>query len=181
MGQKGTEWQEIIVTIFDFAVIGCILFGMAHDDREWHPDKMEGESKEESHFKMFRFNIKELIKCCVAYLVFHVVWYVLDIHKRFGIWKKSEPWSHFVFSMKTLWIVALYAMGKYASERLLGLRVIDFGLEVTPRLTEEHLGSFSFLLAPENPTKIQTWTVAIIFFYICDFCRYWIKKPTKNL
>lgn len=103
----------------------------------------------------------------LVYAIVHTLWYIIDVHKRWGPWKCSEPPSHYKFAMKTVWIVGLFGIGG---------DMIEYLMNVDPVKKDRFLLPF-FEAAPEYhlPSKnlVQDLAYALIAFYLTDFARYW--------
>lgn len=105
-----------------------------------------------------------------VYVSFHTLWRVLDIHGKYGPWKCSEPKTHYNFAMKSVWIVAIYAVGN---------EFIEYTMSVDPnKKTRFTLPSFETDEAHRFVTTSLGQDIAWAFaaFYVADFMRYWAHR-----
>ena len=155
----GMSPSEFALAMIDWTIIGSTFLWMCNDDQH-----------------TFYENIMEVSKAVFRYIFCHMAYYLLDVHKRFGIWKTSEPKSHMVFAMKTVWIVALYKAGYYILARMLQRSEDDMVFDVPFRFTPGQLGPLCVFLAPEQPTMLQNILMSALIFYSLDFWRYWSHR-----
>lgn len=135
------------------------------------------------------------------FIVLHVVWYYLDVHKRWGPWGISETKSHFRFTMETSWIVVLFTIGDLARMEFYGM---DQGYSKSPLFFFPSSSPFP-LTKPFPPIylvfslhRIVLWDLpekyqilkcdsmfvnvflGILGFYAIDFLRYWAHRLGHN-
>lgn len=153
----GMSSEEIVQFITETTIVGGTFYIASMED-----------TGKATH--LFLESVKRMIACVIC----HSIWYYTDIHKRFGVWKTSEPRTHFVFTLKTMWIVFLYMLGKYATEKLLWIKATTFEFMVLFQITEEHIGPrlASLIRCPENNPVWKDALLAVIIFYLLDLGRY---------
>lgn len=102
-----------------------------------------------------------------------VIYYFFNIHKLFGFFKIQEPWFHFVFVFKTMWVVVLWGIGQACLQMTLGVSrtwpKIGFPYalwEISPE----------YQILPELTNTSQKLLAAVFIFYTTDFCRYWAHR-----
>lgn len=98
----------------------------------------------------------------------HLLWWGLDIHRRFGPWKCSEPISHLKFSFESVWIVALFTLGN---------EVVEYLLDIDPvkkiRFTNTDYSGHGVAVEPNLARDV---VFAVLGFYSVDFLRYWAHR-----
>lgn len=157
----GMTLEELFHFTFETAIIGGTFYAASVDEENAHA---------------LVWLIFDCIRLAGGCAFFHMLWHQFDVHKKFGIWKTTEPESHYHFTMETMWIVALYAMGKYATEKVLGMYGDATYFYTTFQLTEEQLGKkLAGMLRVEQPerTFVEDLYMAFFIFYVLDFFRYW--------
>mmetsp|Transcript_38182 Transcript_38182/g.44474 ORF Transcript_38182/g.44474 Transcript_38182/m.44474 type:complete len:390 (+) Transcript_38182:142-1311(+) len=153
----GMTLDEVIQFITETTIVGGTFYIASMED--------EGKAI---------FLLKECIKRMVVCALVHSIWYYTDFHKHIGVWKTSEPRTHFIFTLKTMWIVFLYMLGKYATEKFLCIKATTLEFIVLYQITEEHIGErlASLLRCGENNSTMKDALLAVIIFYLLDLGRY---------
>lgn len=98
--------------------------------------------------EMLGFVVKDILTT----VLLHSVYYYFDFHKRWGPWQTSESPSHFLFTMETVWIVALFSIGNVARMAYYGMDQSASKCFITPNLSP--LTSLSF----------KDWTTCFVGF-----------------
>jgi len=106
----------------------------------------------------------------VAFYSTQFIWYFVDIHKRLGPWEQSEPKSHFVFAVKTFWVLFLFKLGNIVLGSVFGMDTEKYTDRIVKwELSPEHKFLFS-------NSRTQDILYALAAFYMIDFLRYWAHR-----
>mmetsp|Transcript_871 Transcript_871/g.897 ORF Transcript_871/g.897 Transcript_871/m.897 type:complete len:372 (+) Transcript_871:77-1192(+) len=122
--------------------------------------------------EMLGFVVKDILTT----VLLHSVYYYFDFHKRWGPWQTSESPSHFLFTMETVWIVALFSIGNVARMAYYGMD--QSAISKTGRLVLWDSPEQFHILKSDNP--YVNWTLGILGFYMIDFLRYWAHRVGHN-
>lgn len=108
------------------------------------------------------------IRGLVGYAICHTLWYILDIHGKWGPWKCAEPASHAKFSAQTGWIVLLFVL---QNEMLMCLLSIDMNGKSDGKIVFWEFSDKYKYISSTSPGQDIMWGIA--GFYMVDFLRYW--------
>jgi sterol desaturase/sphingolipid hydroxylase (fatty acid hydroxylase superfamily) len=122
------------------------------------------------------FSPVELIRACLAaglfwmslYVIFAVIYHLLKVHERFGIFRTPEPDVHFRTLLQNWKVPLLWGVGFVLARSLFGLEV-DGGLKLVFVVPKE----FVWLSSPNLLTDLL---YAIGAFYATDFVDYWMHR-----
>ena len=154
-GKKASNWAVNLQTISCLCMAGVYVAYMVQNSI----------SLKESLLK--------IVKMMMMYTFCHLAWYYLDIHKRFGFWKVSEPKSHLIFSFKSSWILVLFGLGEicrtiYYSTEHYGAH--EYDLNGIRKIVFYELPDEYKFIQCKSLTEDIVW--GIIAFYVVDFFRY---------
>eukprot|EP01031_Cornospumella_fuschlensis_P034850 gene34850-42202_t len=115
------------------------------------------------------FFLVKVLVLLAFYTSMHTLWNFLDIHKRYGPWKCSEPKSHYNFAIKSVWIVGLYAIGNEMIEYVLSIAESKKVVFTLWELADEYK-----IFSSKNFGQDIAWAIGC--FYFSDFLRYWAHR-----
>ncbi len=101
--------------------------------------------------ELLGFVVKEIL----SIVLLHSVYYYFDVHKRWGPWQTSESPSHFLFTMETVWIVALFSIGNAARMAYYG---VTLSASKLPSLFICFTSNFS------DPLSCNEWSTCFVGF-----------------
>jgi sterol desaturase/sphingolipid hydroxylase (fatty acid hydroxylase superfamily) len=113
----------------------------------------------------------------IVYVVFCAIFFKMDVHRRWGIFRTAQPRVHFTTALKTWWVPFLWGVGITVSLRLYGFNPDNLRPNVLIReftaIREGHSplavmklpDEYVFIHSPSIYTDIL---IAIIGFYLVD-------------
>jgi sterol desaturase/sphingolipid hydroxylase (fatty acid hydroxylase superfamily) len=105
------------------------------------------------------------IKCTFFYLIFCMVFFRADIHRRFGFFRTAQPRVHFITSLKTWWVPFLWGMGLSITMRAFGIDPGTLRMEGSPLVSLKLPDEYVFVHSPNIYTHVL---FAVIGFYLVD-------------
>jgi len=110
----------------------------------------------------------------IIWAFFTFVYWAFDIHKRFGFFGVREPRSHFWFQIKSVWVVASWALGTYWWAMMVGIK---------PSQPYSHIKTLDWMywempewVRVENEPGYSKYVGGVALLYIIDFTRYWAHR-----
>jgi hypothetical protein len=115
------------------------------------------------------------VKITLAYVILCLVYYALDIHRRFGILRRSQPRVHLIASLRGAWVPFVWGLGLTVSTKVLGVDPSQLRMTDSPLISLTLPEPWVFVYSPNIYTHVLFAVIGFYLVDLADWSAHWIN------